>query len=649
VNLRYGAFGGVNLAIHSASIAGVPGAPTCCPGYSSGIGWNPAMGITAELPIASATLFGANLAYSGLSAVLEREEPTAVIVNGSLENGAFTHTIDATLATISLEPYVKQRLVGPLFATGGLHLGYFINAQYSQSEVITSPANSGTFVDQSGMDTRSRIRNASNGDLPETSIHVAVSATLQVELPLNRNQDLLLVPFITGGLGLTNITGQDWRAHVIRGGVALLFEKVPKTDLQMDTPAPAPSPTTPPPPLPPPVIAAAPLLFEGDVTVQARDAAGNLVPVRRLTVEETISEQLTALLPFVFFDRGSAQLPSRYQHSTRGFSEKALFGYGALAVYHRMLDIVGSRMAERPGATLDLIGCIMPDEMEEASSGLAMQRAQAVKEYIVNGFSIDASRIRVSARELPAQPSNVKSADGQQENRRVELSSNDPAIIDVLQLEDTLRTANPPAVLITLPVKSQGTVTTWHVRARQGSVVLLDSAAPGEPPASIEWRPATPPSNPPETEEPIVVDFEVSNAQGRTIVRADTLACEQVTLRKKLERRQGNKRVDEYNLILFAFGKSALEASNKRIVELIRRRIEPASTVLVRGHADRTGTAAVNDPLTQQRAEVVAAELNHPGTDAKGLGQRDMIYDNDLPEGRFYNRTVRVRVETPVE
>ena len=34
------------------------------------------------------------------------------------------------------------------------------------------------------------------------------------------------------------------------------------------------------------------------------------------------------------------------------------------------------------------------------------------------------------------------------------------------------------------------------------------------------------------------------------------------------------------------------------------------------------------------------------GADARGLGEIDLLFNNDIPEGRFYCRTVNVMVET---
>ena len=53
--------------------------------------------------------------------------------------------------------------------------------------------------------------------------------------------------------------------------------------------------------------------------------------------------------------------------------------------------------------------------------------------------------------------------------------------------------------------------------------------------------------------------------------------------------------------------------------------------------------------LSTRRAEYTAKALNLPFNTAKGYGKEQELYDSNLPEGRMYNRTVNIVVETPVE
>jgi outer membrane protein OmpA-like peptidoglycan-associated protein len=53
--------------------------------------------------------------------------------------------------------------------------------------------------------------------------------------------------------------------------------------------------------------------------------------------------------------------------------------------------------------------------------------------------------------------------------------------------------------------------------------------------------------------------------------------------------------------------------------------------------------------LSNNRANAVAKSLNFENTNTTGVGEQQLLYNNDVPEGRFYCRRVDVTVETPVE
>ncbi len=68
----------------------------------------------------------------------------------------------------------------------------------------------------------------------------------------------------------------------------------------------------------------------------------------------------------------------------------------------------------------------------------------------------------------------------------------------------------------------------------------------------------------------------------------------------------------------------------------------------VAGHADSSGTDAINDPLARARAEAVARVLAGRGVDAtrleaKGYGSAHPLVDNATLEGRARNRRVEIR------
>ncbi|MBS1562027.1 MAG: OmpA family protein [Bacteroidetes bacterium] len=642
---RYGLFAGVGINMHASSFTQLPNVPSCCPGYGSDVAIVPSIMAVAYWPITTNVLLGGRVGYAPLSGTLSRDEATRVMQGGTVVDGMFRHTIEATLNAIAAEPTVSWNAFDQLFVDAGLRVSYMFAPTYAQAETIVSPANGGTYVDASGTDTRSRTRNVSAGDLATSSIHVAVTASLRYELPLNSENSLFLAPDVGVAYGMTSIANVDWSVHPFHAGLTLLWQPQATPEQHLGTPGAAPTPSVPVLPSTLAALVPSPKMLDVGLGLYSVRDDGGLDTLEKIVVDETISEQITAMLPMVFFDQGQEEIPIRYppNFDLDQFSERLLFGKSALDVYHRILDIVGKRMQEHPAATLTLTGAIMPDSVETVASGLALRRAEYVRDYLQQFWEIAPQRIPIRARELPEQPSSVKHEDGRAENRRVDLASDDPFILDLLRLEDTLRTVTTPDVVVRPTVFSDTTITSWSITCIADGKLLTTQYGMGQPPASIRI-----PVTGGLQGGTVDVVMTVDNAGGRHREAEAHLPVVLQTLASKAQKRQGLKRIDEYGLILFAFGKASLEGPNARILDMIRQRIEPTSTVIVRGHADRTGSAEINLRLTQERAEAVGNALGAPRTDVRGMGQKNMLYDNDLPEGRYYNRTVRVRVETPV-
>ena len=68
----------------------------------------------------------------------------------------------------------------------------------------------------------------------------------------------------------------------------------------------------------------------------------------------------------------------------------------------------------------------------------------------------------------------------------------------------------------------------------------------------------------------------------------------------------------------------------------------------VEGHTDNTGTDAINQPLSERRAQAIVDELVKDGIaasdlTARGYGSSRPVADNATPEGRAHNRRVEFR------
>jgi len=106
----------------------------------------------------------------------------------------------------------------------------------------------------------------------------------------------------------------------------------------------------------------------------------------------------------------------------------SLSGKDEMEVNHAALDIWGARMKQYPDMTMKVTGCNSNSGAERGKIDLSKQRAMAVRDYLVNTWGIDGKRIIVDQRNLPELPTNPVTKAGMEENRRVEISSNDPRI-----------------------------------------------------------------------------------------------------------------------------------------------------------------------------------------------------------------------------
>ena len=80
-----------------------------------------------------------------------------------------------------------------------------------------------------------------------------------------------------------------------------------------------------------------------------------------------------------------------------------------------------------------------------------------------------------------------------------------------------------------------------------------------------------------------------------------------------------------------------------KVAEYMKK--NPSARFEVQGHTDNQGSDAVNDPLSQQRAEAVVKALEEQGVDpfnlrAVGKGSHEPVAENTTDEGRAKNRRV---------
>lgn len=643
---RYGGFFHLNFNFHRAGFHRLPEVPNCCREFTGGSGTGFTVGALYDLPLGSLLFLDLRAGYSSLGGRLVESETTTVIVGGEPVEGEFEHQLEAGLGAVLFEPSLGYRPVPQLSVRLGLGLGLLMNATYDQQEELIRPEGTGVF------ENGRRVRNEFDGDIPDAaSILAFAHAGLGYDLPLNADRTLVATPEIVFMRGFSSIVADSvWSVDALRIGLSVSWSSRPSVPdvlpVAIDDPPPPvqdPEPEPEPEPLRPAAVALG--LLED----------GSEAPAATLRVEEFISTNMRPLLNYLFFEEHSAAIPERYRELTPDerdkFRVEKLHGVGTIPTYHHLLNIVGRRMTEHPEATITIVGC--NDGLEEKKGEdevLSRRRAESVFGYLKDVWGIDPARMTVQERGIPAKPSNMEVEDGVQENRRVELYSDAWEILAPVITDDTLRITNPPAIRFRPEAIGPVPVTAWTLTAEQEGTTLKEVSGEGELPEKIDWNLKEEQGTIPRADKPMEYTLEVTDALGRTArTPKSALPVEQITVSKKRRERIADKYIDRYSLILFDFDRAEFNEANERIGEFIRERLREGAEVTITGYTDRIGEEAYNERLSQRRADKTAQELETSGADVSGLGETVELYDNTLPEGRFYSRTVTIIVETPVD
>ena len=105
---------------------------------------------------------------------------------------------------------------------------------------------------------------------------------------------------------------------------------------------------------------------------------------------------------------------------------------------------------------------------------------------------------------------------------------------------------------------------------------------------------------------------------------------------------------------MFDTGKSTIKPQSEEVLGNIADILDDYPNVKFRieGHTDSTGSASLNQRLSQERAQSVMNYLIEKGIPsssmtAVGYGEERPIADNNTREGRRTNRRVEIHAETP--
>jgi len=383
---------------------------------------------------------------------------------------------------------------------------------------------------------------------------------------------------------------------------------------------------------------------------------------RGLVMEQFQTWELYPLLNYLFFDKGSSTIPSRYHlfnnsAQTENFTDTTIAG-GTLDKYYHLLNIYGYRMNKFPNAKIEIVGCNDGTTKEEKAPGLSKARAENVYNYLKDVWNIDPSRMKVVVRKKPKVISNLKDSLGITENRRVEIISKEWEIMKPVFDKDPKTFPQPETMnFIMRNGIEDELVKSRRIEIKHGEQPWKTLTDVGVLDAEKEWDWMNNDDEYPKDETAYQAKLVITTKSDKEC-ESDPISIPvmQVSTEKKRVERIKDTTIERYSLILFPFDRSDAGPLNNRIMhDYVYNRCKPNSIVEVIGHTDVVGLYEHNQKLSERRSNTVYKGIkkvtkgNLGKLTVYGVGEDEPLYTNSLPEGRFYNRTVQVIIRTPIE
>ncbi len=410
-------------------------------------------------------------------------------------------------------------------------------------------------------------------------------------------------------------------------------------------------------------------LLEPGSKVKPVEAKFTVISPLNIAKGRTVRE-VFPLRNYVFFNSGSTQIPNRYvllkKNQVKDFKEDNVELYTPenfsgrsgrqMKVYYNVLNILGDRMVKNPATTVVLVGS---SEQGEAD-GLAM--SASVKNYLVNIFGIDSSRIKTEGRDRPKipseQPGQVNDIDLIKEgDRRVSIESSSPILLMEFQsgpyaplkpVEIVASPEAPPESYVTFSNEgAKDNYSSWYVEMKDEKGKIQNFGPYTENKATVSGQSilGTRPEG----------DFKVTMIaiplNSRTQIRKDT------NIHVVLWSASKTEEVMRFSII-YEFNESkAINMYEKYLTDVVIPKIPQGGTIIIKGYSDIIGDTDYNLQLSLDRAKdarsiiesgLLKAGRNDVIFEVYGFGEDETLsqFNNKYPEERFYNRSVVIDVIT---
>ncbi|TAL70847.1 MAG: hypothetical protein EPN82_00660 [Bacteroidetes bacterium] len=612
-----GIYGGLNFNMHTPSFI--------FPSNNQNINFNQNntnvwfhLGFIGNYPLNETFTISGRIGYNGLKGELSKIERF-----GSPDT-LTSNTMSADLHYIEISPVMQFHNLLPwkrLYFLAGLEFGIPISTKYTFKQTQMSPLPAQSTVSR-------------NDAIPNATLRF--SGAIGAGYIFNINDNSYLIPEISYRIPFNHVSGNrdftTWDIPQLRVGVILTFSLEKSKQKQNETYS---------------------NLEIGFREVNYYDKERQKHPLQNIRVEDVQYTELFPLVPYIFCDENQPA-PSDSTQILTGKSEKGEFKIDmvepdAMKINVKTLDIVGKRMSENPDADLTITGTI-DNKKEKPESQLPLRRAEFAKEYLVNIYKINPEKINIKTGGLPEKPSAQTVPEGDAENRRIELSSSNPKILAPIISKGESQTIAEPNLVEFIPyINSTDSVTSWQFEIEQAGQTIRNVKGSGDI-HPIQF--VIIPNELKKSQIPLDYVLSATNAKDLKRTVSGSIPTEYFSFIRKKSEELPDKTISKYSLILFDFDNADISEKDKAIIEEnILPEIKFNSTVKIYGYTDKIGKEDYNKNLSERRAIAVKDLLSSKVKEAKyetyGVGENEVIFDNNSPIGRQLSRTVQIYVITP--
>lgn len=708
---------GYGLNSFNSNFTQLPNVGNCCPKFLDGTGGGLNFNLGYEIPIFKSAIdglaLGFNMAMINRSGGFEISETTQITDGVDLITGEFKHSLDLSLTYLDLMPYLSYQITNSLSFSAGVGIATNISNDYQQKEQLSQPSNKGYFID-SVNGTKSRVRNEKSGKIENLNSLIFANIGLGYELPLNSTNTLRLKPSVNYNIGFNDaVKDLDFKIKTIQFALNAVYtpfetikketnnynidtikvesdkidqnivklgkynietEKIEKeyysetinnysrTDTFL-------------------IAKAKPVVKETtkqEPIVDKKPEAKKIEPINEITGSLEIlnpkskNDKITQikaqiefvkdvypLLPYIFFDELSPKLPKRYKQVKKSeeFDLKDL-DPNPIDYHKNNLNIIGFRLAQNPQIKLVVKGYIDPTT-EANNCELAKLRAQNVKDYLVNVFEIEESRISIKTNTNNCFPTDItrsQSDEGYSENRRVELETNIPELLFSLSNQRYQRPSQllPDEVIISpkfenvtidknsKEILSRNKFINWSYYVELDGTEVSSESEDSDL-RDINYILPYKLIRDAKNDSKLTFGFTANDVNGDNISDSKILALTKDT---------SNLEIESLTLTVFQVSQYSLDDRIKKEIRKFFDKIGEGASVYIKGYSDNLGVLSDNKRLSQTRANAVRDYIKSIAPKVKiieavGVGSDEFppgVRGYMTPEERFISRTVQIEI-----